>query len=153
MSNPKFVRNEVTYITNEIDYDKLAEAMVKALNNNAENAPQKTYTSKMLGNICSIIFRIIGAFGIAILIMLIIGIFMHFNISQYVTDNGIFNTVFFLIFYVFLCAIIGVLSFFLLKSAGEIEIETDKNYIVSLFSSLVCVAALIVSLIALFQTA
>ena len=30
MSNPKFVRNEVTYISNEIDYDKLAEAIVKA---------------------------------------------------------------------------------------------------------------------------
>ena len=30
MSNPKFVRNEVTYITNEIDYDKLAEAIVRA---------------------------------------------------------------------------------------------------------------------------
>lgn len=151
MSNPKFVRNEVTYITNEIDYDKLAKAMVKALNNNDENTPQKTYTSKMLGKACSVIFRVISAFGFTLLFMLIAGIFMDFNFSQYVTDNGLFNAIFFIVFYVFLCALIGVLSFFLFKSADEVEIETDKHYIVSMFSSLVCVAALIVSLVALFK--
>ncbi len=160
MSNPKFVRNEVTYITNEIDYDKLAEAIVKAQHqevvltndeNTDDNKNKKTYTSKMLGIICSFIFRIIAGFGAAIFIMLIIAIFMYFNLSQYATENGIFNTVFFIIFYVFLCAITGVLSFFLFKSADEIEIETDKHYIVSMFSSLVCVAALIVSLVALFK--
>ena len=154
MSNPKFVRNEVTYITNEIDYDKLAEAIVKANqshNNNDDNAEKKTYTSKMLGKACSVIFRVISAFCFLILIMLIAGIFMDFNLAQYATENGVFNTVFFIIYFIFLCAIIGVLSFFLFKAAGEIEIETDKHYIVSMFSSLVCVAALVVSLVALFK--
>ena len=47
--------------------------------------------------------------------------------------------------------VLGIYSAVLWKSAKEIVIEKDKNYIVSVFSGIVSFAALIVALIALFK--
>ena len=147
------VVNNIQELNLEIDYDKLAEAIVKAQNNNVTTDKNESkYTTKTFASLISLSFRSVSIMLLPIIV--IIGLAMKHAITEImVWDN------FSLIFVNIMCTILvssiafvlGIYSAVLWKSAKEIEIEKDKNYIVSVFSGIVSFAALMVALIALFK--
>lgn len=193
MSNPKFVRNEVTYITNEIDYDKLAEAIVKAQRQetstqNGEKTDDKVNDDKGTKKdaqddkkICLVkaIWRLLtkpedtkGQFLSASLALVITTFYVLLGFLAY----------FFLISVCIYCSstivrsswdslpacldnlefigfgvILGLISILVIvisvASSREASKETDKHYIVSVFSGLMGFVALIVAIVALNQPA
>ncbi len=181
MSNPKFVRNEVTYITNEIDYDKLAEAIVKAqrqevIESNYEkieeykkkdellakpNEEESTQPENMKGRclsvslalVIAIIYILLGALAGIFLIVLLVYCIITLSHSPWDSLSAWMNNLEFIgvgILLSFIAILVIVMS---IESAREVSKETDKHYIVSVFSAIVCFVALIVSLIALNKPA
>ena len=162
MSNPKFVRNEVTYITNEIDYDKLAKAIVEA-SNQLERDKQTTaigatdisngkYITEAFAKFCVAFFRsasiIISSFSV-----FVVGVLYSYVTTDvsWATMQDITINIFCTLALLFLIALIIYYAIILWKAAGEVSKEKDKIFMVSLFSSLICVASLIVSFVSLFK--
>ena len=146
------VINNIQELNLEIDYDKLAEAIVKAKEKSENKAnSEKRYMSKAFATMISIAFR-----GVAILMcfftfaMICTGINM-FNTFLWNDASSVLSNIFSMLFLVALSAIFVLYFFLLWKSAKEIEAETDRNYIVAVFSGIVSFAALIVALVALFK--
>lgn len=147
------IKNEIDYekltdaivkAQKEIDYDKLAEAIVNAQRrvNEADSSISKTfvvitgmffYAVSILGGIMAIF---IGAYSIWYVVS-------NFNNDSKVTIGLL------ILFVVLVVAIILMFTYLLFKCAKEIENEKDKQYIISLFSAVVCFVALILSFVAL----
>lgn len=159
------VINNIKELNLEIDYDKLAEAIVKA-QEKSESKPIKKIgfwksvwliirnkepqngmkTAYMLAEVMAGMFNIIAIIGVA-LFAIIIG----FSILELDWGSGILN-------YISQGISVGVLLFasFAVSLvfrgiANEIRAEKDRNYIISVFSGFVGFAALIVALVALFK--
>ena len=144
--------NNIGKLNLEIDYDKLAEAIMKAQYEAEQQAKQKSYVSNSFAFWISLFFRLVPVFGIAVCG---IGVF---SIIDYAVNIAVWNTINNIIANVFLLWVMGVLlvslgayCIIMWKAAKEIEQEKDKNFIVSVFSGIVSFAALIVALAALFK--
>ena len=96
----------------------------------------------------------LNALAIILFLLAIVGVCAIFHqtcIADWSTINLIFsNGVAFVILILF-CLVALIFALVLRGFANEIERETDKNYIVSVFSGLTGFVALIVALIALFK--
>lgn len=163
----------------EIDYDKLAEALVKANNNQniklvaqeeeinlskkekfkifrkgiiqiitCKNKTENALTTGFFAMIVSLLFRAIALFGVFAFVVLMQVLHDQCCGMTWVGLEIIPN--------IFIIATMGLIGIAILMyslivwgSATEVENEKDKNYIVSLFSSIVTFVALIVALIAL----
>ena len=129
--------NNIQELNLEIDYDKLAEAMIKA-QEKSETVANKNpkYTSSTFALLISITFRIVAVIGWLLTITMPIAVV---NIVGKLVWNNVGNFTTNIISIAIIVAIgvaIGVYSFFLWKSAKEIETEKDRNYIISVFSGL-----------------
>ena len=146
------VINNIQELNLEIDYDKLAESIMKAQEKSENEANRKKkYTSGTFAMIISLAFR-----GVAVLGWLIAlsTLFVIINMTKSLVWNGlnvVMGNVFSIALAVALLVVLVLYSFLLWKSAKEIETEKDRNYIISVFSGIVSFAALIVALIALFK--
>lgn len=163
-------------INMEIDYDKLAEAIVKA--NNTENVKQEeeinfsakekfrilkkgivqiitcknktesALTTGFFAILVSFFFRALALFGVFAIAALIIGLFDTCRGMTWAGLQFLPN-----IFTILTTILIGIAllmySLIIWGSATEIENEKDKNYIISVFSGIVTFVALIVAFIAL----
>lgn len=163
-------------INMEIDYDKLAEAIVKA--NNTENVKQEeeinfsakekfrilkkgivqiitcknktesALTTGFFAILVSFFFRALALFGVFAFAALIIGLFDTCRGMTWAGLQFLPN-----IFTILTTILIGIAllmySLIIWGSATEIENEKDKNYIISVFSGIVTFVALIVAFIAL----
>lgn len=138
-------RRNVTIINNDIDYDKLAEAIVRA------NTKQQTAYSPSREWMKYILIPIF--WGLALLSGLL-GVGMFVTVCQNITsvfDNGIWSGISTLIIeFVITLFTIGFCVFSIV-SAREIDKENDRGYIASMFSNVVAIAALIVALVALIK--
>ena len=147
------VINNIQELNLEIDYDKLAEAIVKAQNNNVTTDKNESkYTTKTFASLISLSFRSVSIMLLPIIV--IIGLAMKHAITEIMLwDNFsiIIANIMCTILVSSIAFVLGIYSAVLWKSAKEIEIEKDKNYIVSVFSGIVSFAALIVALVALFK--
>ena len=144
--------NNIEKLNLEIDYDKLAEAIVKAQEKGESEANKKRkFTSGSFAILVTIAFRIftvfVGLLSVAMLIAIggVVDVFEWYGFSNIFV--GIVSILMLLIFAVLL----GLFAVLLWKSAKEIETEKDRNYIISVFSGIVSFAALIVALVALFK--
>lgn len=148
-------RNHIIIVRNstrDIDYDKLAEAIVMAQEKSeAEANKKRRFTSGTFSSFISIVFRIMAFFGVIIAVAIPSSIA---NLSQSLIwsefGNIISNIINIALVIVFWLIIIAY-AFILWKSAKEIEEEQDRNYIISVFSGIVSFAALVVALVALFK--
>lgn len=145
MSNKKY--KNTYYITNEIDYDKLAKAIVTALDNHEKSQSQKSFTTSMFAGICSIVFRIISSISCVFAI--------GFVLYPFAKQLGLYDKDFIAsfpnIFSLVVCIILfGIFTFLFWKASDEIANERDKNYIISMFSSMVSVAAMVIAAVSLF---
>lgn len=138
--------NQIENVNLEIDYDKLAQAIVEA--NRCINTNKK-YVSGTFALLSSILFCILSGVGLLFAIVGIIGSVVFFvqNFSA-----GFFPIIKnLLISFVILISsvLIGLFAYIFLKAGKEISDEKDRDYIISAFSGIVSFVALIVALIAL----
>ena len=166
------VINNIGELNIEIDYDKLAEAIVKAQNQSTiiesynEGSEggyeyiQKTLSGKIKRNyftfsLSKLICWMFYAMGIGEVYLTIIFIPI---INNYIYELALSQnySIFFARIIGFSSAIaflfIAMLIFCVLFNiAFELKKEQDRNYIISVFSGIVSFAALIVALVALFK--
>ena len=144
--------NNIAELNLEIDYDKLAESIVKAQEKSENEANgKKKFTSGTFAMITSLAFRGVAILGWLIALATPIAIINMAKSFVWVEVNAIVGNVFSIAFAVALFIVLVLYSFLLWKSAKEIETEKDRNYIISVFSGIVSFAALIVALVALFK--
>ena len=138
-------RKNITIINNEIDYDKLAEAIVKA---NAKHQEQYSPSREWMKYILIPIF-----WGVAIISGLL-AIAMFVSLCQNAT--AIFKTVTIaddiaLLFEFLITFFTAGFCVFSIVAAKEIDKENDRTYVASMFSNIVAIAALVVALVALLK--
>lgn len=169
----------IEQINMEIDYDKLAEAIVKA-QTMAKTLPEEDHENKNKFSLWQFLKRVwailcnkadthgnmtVGAFTFPIYVLFkliaILGFIFCLGILVYLiafavgmnwsTFTGIITNIY-VIAIAFMCVfILFVYAVMVWGAANEIHEEEDKNYIVAIFSGVVSFVALIVSLVALFQ--
>lgn len=142
-------RRNITIVNNEIDYEKLAEAIVKA-NEKVENTKQKS--SKVLtATMAMFLALVFGLFGVGLCFFAVAAIVSYFQLIPTITDvqlNGL-NKLSFQILIWMLIFIMFFTGIIMIVSAIEIYREKDRNFIMSAFSGVVGFAALIVALVTL----
>ena len=130
----------------ELDYDKLADAIVKAQKKYAES---DSTLSKMMSTLVGLAFYIISIIGgLLSLGVLIDG--WYLALTGQVID-GKANIVLFLVLLTLLCVLIIVLAIALFKSAQELEKERDKQFIVAVFSAMMSFSAMVIALISIIK--
>lgn len=141
---PKTV-NKIENLTVEIDYDKLAEAVVKAEKKANE---VKSYTSNAFATLSGSVFRIAACLGILFSVSgAICGAVYLANFDW--KNAAILATIFTALLVLLTLIVIFLFSVLLMKSAKEIEYEKDRQFVISVFSAIVSFTALIVALVAL----
>ena len=170
----KTVVYNIKKVSNELDYDKLAEAIVKA--QERANQSETETTEKQKTSLCRAIWRILKgetskdgrflsvpfAFLISTLYRLVASIgfifLIFFDLKAVIAltkmtwagwSIGINAFIIIFMISVSIIALLYLLIFW--GAANDIEHEKDKNYVISVFSGLVSVAALIVAIIALYR--
>ena len=137
-----FGKDTYNYINNEIDYDKLAEAIVKAQKSTEEKQCNKDNKTKIYVSL------------MAVCVTIIFGCMILFELMENENWNNM-STSFKIAFGVEYGLILIAILFFgvsFMFAAVEIYKEKDRDFVMSSFSSAIGFAAFIVSLIALFQS-
>lgn len=135
-----------------IDYEKLAEAIVKAQEISAATMQkQKRYTLGTFALPLMIAFYVMSVFGWILIAASFIAIYKTWNTFVWNDFIGCLASVVTLLIILVTILIVALYSVLLWKAAKEIEEETDRNYVVSMFSGVVSFAALIVALVALVK--
>ena len=144
--NNTTVVNNIDSVNLEIDYDKLAEAIVKARKKENE---QYSVSREMMKFVITPVFWILtfvtGFISVAFWGVLITSANDMLNDENWLAGAITLLIVFFIAFFSL------ALTFFLGATAKEIDNENDRNYISSMFSNVVAIVALIVALIALVK--
>ena len=147
----KNTKEESITVNVEIDYDKLATAIVQA-QEKAKTHEEEKFTKGTFSLLTSWVLHTIGASGFLIALYAVVyGIYHAITVLQWVDGVHIFANIFTCIFILTLTFCVGVLSFMLFKSGNEIQKSKDKNFIVAVFSALSGFIALVVALVALFK--
>ena len=142
---------ESTVANLEINYDKLATAIIQA-QEQAKAHEEEKFTKGTFSLLTSWVLHTIGALGFLIALYAFgYGIYHAITVLQWVDGLHVLANIITCIFILTLTLCVGVLSFMLFKSGSEIQKSKDKNFIVAVFSALSGFIALIVALIALFK--
>ena len=143
--------NEPIEVNIEIDYDRLATAIVKAQEKVKADQEEK-FTQGIFSLLTSWVLHIIGALGLFIALYAFgYGIYHAVKILQWIDGVHIFGNILTCLFILAIIFCVGVLSFMIFKAGSEIQKSKDKNFVVSVFSALSGFIALVVALVALFK--
>lgn len=146
------VINNIQELNLEIDYEKLAEAIVKAQEKNESEANgRKKYTSGTFASLISFVFYALSIFGWVFSIAIPISIYSMWNTFRWDSFASGIGNITAMLLMLGIMAVIVLYSILLWRSAKEIETEKDRNYIISVFSGIVSFAAMIIALIALLK--
>ena len=149
--NKQQITNNIQQLNLEIDYDKLAESIVKAQEKTQEQE-DAFYTTGAFSSLASLTLRMLGVFGILIaLFALIYGGYYAICCLSWNDWLQIVGNVFACIFWAIIIVAVFMLSLVFCKSGKELEESKDKHFVVAVFSALSGLIALIVALIALFK--
>ena len=150
--NKSQIINHIQEVKLEIDYDKLAEAIVKAQEKSENEANKsKKFTSGMFSMLVFVVLRLIACLGWIIAFCLLLGSVNLITAMSWEGFSVVAENIFQIVYTVAIVALLVLYPLMLWKSAKEIETEKDRNYIISVFSGIVSFAALIVALVALFK--
>lgn len=166
--------NNISQLNLEIDYDKLAEAIVKAQEKakdektksgtngkprffsaiwsiiKGEKSKDGRFLSAPFALIISLLYRAIAIFGLIAIVVLCVATGMSAVKVSWQGWSILAN-----IFVIGIMLVVAVTIFLYMLlfwgAANDVKHEKDKNYVVSVFSGLVSVAALIVAIIALYK--
>lgn len=137
--------NNIDSVNIEIDYDKLAEAIVKANTKQQETySPSREWMKYILTPIFWGVSAISGVLAIVMFVSLLQ------NITDVFENGTLTNVVVFLFKFLTTFFTAGFCAFSIV-AAKEIDKENDRTYIASVFSNIVAIVALIVSLVALLK--
>ena len=144
---------ETNIVNIEIDYDKLANAIVKTNEKiKEEDKNEDVFTRKAFSVLTALLLYIISIAGFIIDGLLLIRVVMYsIEKLNWIGFNNIFESFSISLLFSVIVLSIGLLSYIIIKMGKDIEKSRDKYYIVSVFSALSCFMALIVALIALFN--
>ena len=133
----------------EIDYDKLAEAMIKA---QEKVNSEQSIVSKTFSLISGIFLKLLSIFGMMAGASLIIGLFCY-TIQEMVwtSFSVVVSNVFMAIMIVLVALILILFSRMLFNSAKAIETEKNKQFVIAIFSGVASFAAVLVALVALIK--
>ena len=163
------VINNIKELNLEIDYDKLAEAIVKSQNQlstiesynkdsheymykTLSGKTKRNYFSFSIGKLVSWLFFAIGLVETYLTVVYFPWINNYFyNLALSQNNSEFFARVMGVSSVIALLIISLLLFCVLFNIAKEISKEKDRNYIISVFSGIVSFAALIVALVALFK--
>lgn len=161
------VINNIQELNLEIDYDKLAEAIVKAKQIEEENTAKKKEKTNKTGfwhkvwcvitnktddatvSLTSALAGLMSLFFNAVSWLLFILGLLCIGVSVVVIIQK--TALQYLAIYIVMAVLLPLLSLIMRGIANEIGREEDKNYIISAFSGIVSFVALIVALVALFK--
>lgn len=165
-------------VNNIIDPDKLAEAMLKAElikkeqeDKNVETNKRMTFLAKLkiiisvilnknqtdglltagfFGGLLSMIFNVMAILGGFVFLVGLVSLGVKiFTVSW--AYNKIFENVCIILFSAILLAATPIYALLFRAAANEMAVEKDRNYIISVFSAVVSLAALVVALVALLK--
>ena len=144
--------NNIQNLNVEIDYDKLAESIVKAQEKVEETAQKKRrYTLGTFATPLIVAFYSLSVLGWMLVAAVPVGVYKSWQSLQWDNFLNCLSSVVSLLFLLGIMVLVALYSILLWKSAKEVEAETDRNYIVSMFSGVVSFAALIVAFVALVK--
>ena len=144
--------NSQKNVVQEFDYDKLAEAIVKAQEKSETKSNEnKKFTSDAFAMLITIVFRCVAILGWLIMLVMPLLIINIIKTADWCGFVSVAGNILAILMVAALTFLLFVFSRILWKSGKEVEREKDGNYIVSVFSGVVSFAALIVALIALFK--
>ena len=144
--------NNIQNLNLEIDYEKLADAIVMAQEKASSNIDKsKKYTSAALAALVSTAFSGVSILGWIFTIGVPLYVWSIWHTFQWTGYEYIFSSVITILLYVGLMSVAVVYSIVLWRAAKEVNTERDRNYIIALFSGVVSFAALIVALVALVK--
>ena len=138
-------RRNKTIVNNEIDYDKLAEAIVKANTKQQEQySPSREWMKHILIPIFWGVAIISGLLAIAMFVSLCQNATAIFKTATITDDIALLFEFLITFFTIGFCV-------FSIVAAKEIDKENDRTYVASMFSNIVAIAALVVALVALLK--
>ena len=164
--------NNINHLNLEIDYDKLAEAIIKAQRVSEEKAAEapgesraslfqsilRIFQGKKSGDgrflsapfavILSLAYRMIAIIGLIASIVLAIALVRSFASATWQGWAILGNIVMIVLGIALLFSLFLYLIVFW-GAANDVEQEKDKNYVINVFTGLVSLAALIVAIFAL----
>lgn len=116
-----------------------------------KGSENSSFATVLLSSVLSIGFNILFGLGMFVLAAAIcatikLGVGMTWECAY------IFNNVVTLAFMALICILLFLISIMFRGAANDIKCEKDRNYIVSLFSGIVSFVALVISVIALYQS-
>lgn len=138
-------RRNITIVNNEIDYDKLAEAIVKA---NTKQQEQYSPSREWMKYILIPIFWGVAILSGILAIAMFVSLFQNTTAilkTATITDDIAFLFEFLITFFT------AGFCVFSIVAAKEIDKENDRSYVASMFSNIVAIAALVVALVALLK--
>lgn len=135
----------------EIDYDKLATAIVKA-QCQAEQQQEDSIKNvvKLHRSGLSLLYKFMSWVGYAVSVLLLISLIVCLFRTNWAPWQNIVNNVTTGVSFIGLIFATGLISFILGRSSKEVSEIYDRNLLVSLTSSLVGFLALVVAVVAIF---
>ena len=157
--------NNIQELNLEIDYDKLAESIIRVQNQSLKIDINKEYLSSTfsgkiannyfalsLNQLLSKFFYILCVLDVLLTALTSIRTFNYIHDFLINSGHSVGYSIVVTVSIIFLQLFISAFLFcILINIAREIKKESDRNYIVSVFSGIVSFAALIVALVALFK--
>ena len=141
------VINNIQELNLEIDYDKLAEAMIKAQNSATNESTKSKHLSATLVSLISMAFKGVAIALLPTIIIMVVAIQHVARVNlQWDSAIAIIGNIAILLIFALIAFVMGIFAKLLWKSAKEIETEKDRNYVIAVFSGIVSFAALIVAL-------
>ena len=135
----------------EIDYDKLATAIVKA-QCQAEQQQEDSIKNvvKLHRSGLSLLYKLMSWVGYAVSVLLLISLIVYLIKTNWTPWQNIVNNVTTGVLFIGLIFATGLISFILGRSSKEVSEIHDRNLLVSLTSSLVGFLALVIAVVAIF---
>lgn len=135
----------------EIDYDKLATAIVKA-QCQAEQQQEDSIKNvvKLHRSGLGVFYNLLSYVGFTICVLLVISFVVYIPTSNWTTLEDILANVVTILMFICLVVAMWIVSRILGRSSKEVSEIHDRNLLVSLTSSLVGFLALVIAVVAIF---
>ena len=119
--------------------------------NRTPKQAETSYVGSTFSLLSSTFFKIASVVGLLFSLLLVVAAILQWRTFAWNDFWQVAANIIVLAFVAVLVAIIVLFSILLWKSASEIEQEKDKQFVVSVFSGITSMAAVIVALIALIR--
>ena len=147
--NKQPVVNNIGHLNMEIDYDKLADAIVRAQN---KTQGDNAIISNTFSFLSSAFLNLLAIIGMVFSVGTLVGVVYYaINYMVWLSFKSYVSNMYVIIMFMLISAVLGLFSWKLGRAAKAIESERDKQFIISVFSGLASFAAVIVALVALIK--